>query len=207
MVTIVSHFKLAADVEITLTIEKSKFIAHIAPIRSEQEAKEIINSIKLLHPKANHHCYAYVLAQGKNLPIMNQSDDGEPSKTAGFPMLEQLKFANLIDVVAIVTRYFGGTLLGTGGLIRAYSGAVKAAIEAAHLTPTTLMTGYTLTTDYTSARQIEYLLTQSHAVIHSMTYLESVIFEFYTNDDSLVARLHQINEGQIPLTKTPEKWV
>ncbi|SET37736.1 YigZ family protein [Thorsellia anophelis] len=202
-----SHFKLIDSIEISSIIEKSKFIAYLSPIESEQAAKEIIYSVKNQHPKANHHCYAYLLTQGNQLPIMNQSDDGEPSKTAGFPMLEQLKSANLIDVIAVVTRYFGGTLLGTGGLIRAYSGAVKLAISEAKYTQTTLMYGYLLSTDYSNARQIEYLLNQSQTVIKEITYVDKVTFSFYTNDNSLILRLKQLDENNITIIQTPERWV
>ena len=107
-------------------IKKSRFICFLKRIETEEEAKAFIQQIKKEHWKANHNCSAFVL--GDHHEIQRSSDDGEPSGTAGVPMLEVLKKNDLINVCAVVTRYFGGTKLGAGGLIRAYSGSVAQAI-------------------------------------------------------------------------------
>lgn len=107
--------------------KKSRFIADIFPVKKEEEALEIIAGIKKKHYSARHHCFAYIL--GENNETERCSDDGEPSGTAGRPILDVLTGHGIRDAVAVVTRYFGGTLLGTGGLVRAYSSAVKAALE------------------------------------------------------------------------------
>ena len=108
-------------------VEKaSEFIADIVPVHSEEEAAAFIESIRKKYYDARHHCYAYILNDGS---IKRSSDDGEPSQTAGKPMMDILEAMGLTDVCAVVTRYFGGTLLGTGGLVRAYSGALKDGLE------------------------------------------------------------------------------
>ena len=109
--------------------KKSCFIGEVFPIKSEEEAQEHINAVRKKYYDARHHCYAYVI--GDNYEIMKQSDDGEPSQTAGMPILNVLKGQDIHDALMIVTRYFGGTLLGTGGLVRSYTNAAKAAIDSA----------------------------------------------------------------------------
>lgn len=109
------------------TEKKSVFIGYAAPVSSEEEARDFIASIKKKHADARHNVSAYVLGGG----IMHSSDDGEPSGTAGVPVLEVIKKSGVTNTVVVVTRYFGGILLGAGGLLRAYSTAARAAIDAA----------------------------------------------------------------------------
>lgn len=109
--------------------KKSRFIGQLAPASTEEEALAFIDSVRAEHRMARHNVYAYVLRNGR----VRYTDDGEPSGTAGMPTLEALQHAQLEDVAVVVTRYFGGTLLGTGGLVRAYTAATCAAIEAARI--------------------------------------------------------------------------
>ncbi|MDO8152569.1 YigZ family protein [Isoptericola sp. b408] len=120
---------LADPVDHELVIKKSRFLAHLAPVASETEADAVIAAVRKQHWDARHHCVAMVL--GTHADSQRSSDDGEPSGTAGVPMLEVLRHRRLTDVVAVVTRYFGGVLLGAGGLVRAYSAAVAGAVDAA----------------------------------------------------------------------------
>lgn len=115
--------------EATVVLKKSSFIADLYFVSSEVEASEKLNMIKKKYHDAKHHCFAYVIGEKQN--IVKSSDDGEPSGTAGHPILDILKGENLTNVIAIVTRYFGGTLLGTGGLVTMYSDAVKEALKKA----------------------------------------------------------------------------
>jgi uncharacterized YigZ family protein len=110
--------------------KRSRFIASLAPVQNEEQAIEHINRIKSENRKARHNVYAYILRDGNT---SRYSDDGEPQGTGGVPVLETLRGAGLTDVCVVVTRYFGGILLGTGGLARAYSGACKAAVDNAHI--------------------------------------------------------------------------
>lgn len=135
--------------------KKSRFIANIFPVKTEEEALEKIAEMKKKYYDARHNCYAYII--GDNHEMERSSDDGEPSGTAGRPMLEVLTGLGICDVVAVVTRYFGGTLLGTGGLVRAYSGAMKEGLANCVLLEQA--NGYLLRvgTDYNDIGKIQYL--------------------------------------------------
>lgn len=120
-------FTLSTYIEAELKEKKSRFIAHLNPAKSEQEALQFIADIKKKNATARHNVYAYILGDG----TARYTDDGEPHHTAGLPILELLKHEDIQNVVCVVTRYFGGILLGTGGLVRAYTGSVKSALEKA----------------------------------------------------------------------------
>ena len=106
-----------------IIMKKSRFIAYVSPVETEDEAIAFIDGIRKKHWDATHNCYAYII--GNRNPIMRFSDDGEPSQTAGKPMLDVLTAKELCNLVVVVTRYFGGTLLGTGGLVKAYRSAIR----------------------------------------------------------------------------------
>ncbi|GAB2024774.1 YigZ family protein [Lactovum odontotermitis] len=118
---------ISKDCSHEIEIKKSRFICQLKRVKSEDEARDFISAVKKQHYKANHNCSAFVL--GNKQEIQRTSDDGEPSGTAGVPMLEVLKKREITDVCAVVTRYFGGVKLGAGGLIRAYAGAVAQALD------------------------------------------------------------------------------
>lgn len=156
-------------------INKSRFIAHIKPISSEDEAKAFINEMKQTHKEANHNCSAYTV--GDQMNIQKANDDGEPSGTAGVPMLEILKKLDVHDVCVVVTRYFGGIKLGGGGLIRAYSGAVRDVIydigrvELRDAIPTTVTINYDLTGKF------EYELASTSYILRDTTYTDKVSYQ------------------------------
>ncbi|MEO7261725.1 MAG: YigZ family protein [Jatrophihabitantaceae bacterium] len=124
-----SYLTLAGDVHAELEVKRSRFLATVRRVPDEAAALELVAEHRRLHHAAGHHCSAFVI--GPNQALVRVSDDGEPGGTAGLPMLNVLTGQDLSDVAAVVTRYFGGTLLGAGGLVRAYSGAVSAALEGA----------------------------------------------------------------------------
>ena len=138
--------------------KKSRFIATVKPVKTEEEALELIETLKKKYWDATHNCFAYIIGEGA--PLKRCSDDGEPSGTAGRPMLDVLEGEALRDVCVVVTRYFGGTLLGTGGLVRAYSGAVRAGLEASVLITRQKGVKLQVGTDYTGLGKIQYLLGQ-----------------------------------------------
>ncbi|MCL1816748.1 MAG: YigZ family protein [Clostridiales bacterium] len=123
------YYSVAAEAEADFVEKKSRFIGRVKPVTSEAAAKEFIESVRMMHREANHHVYAFVI--GANGEIQRSSDDGEPAGTAGRPVLETLKQSGLQNVALVVTRYFGGILLGAGGLTRAYGRAAAKAIEQA----------------------------------------------------------------------------
>lgn len=122
---------IARAVQAEIEAKRSRFLCDLVPVVSEDEARAVVERARKEHWDARHHCSAFVL--GPAADIRRSNDDGEPSGTAGTPMLDVLTGADLTDVVAVVTRWFGGTLLGTGGLVKAYSDAVRAALDEAHL--------------------------------------------------------------------------
>lgn len=116
-----------------IVVKRSRFIARIDRADSDEQARAVISEVRSAMPDARHHCTAFIVPSEGALPISRSSDDGEPSGTAGRPMLDVLSGVPLVGAVAVVTRYFGGTLLGTGGLVRAYSQAMREALEGAQL--------------------------------------------------------------------------
>ncbi|MDM5340080.1 YigZ family protein [Fictibacillus enclensis] len=155
-----------------IVIERSRFIAHIARAATEEEANEFIQSIKKRHHSANHNCSAYLI--GEHDQIQKANDDGEPSGTAGVPMLEVLKKRRLKDVVVVVTRYFGGIKLGAGGLIRAYGKSVSEGLNAIGVVERKLMQMVHIKIDYTLLGKVENELRSSPYLIKEINYLEQV---------------------------------
>ncbi|MCU9612994.1 YigZ family protein [Caldibacillus lycopersici] len=160
-----------------IVIQKSRFIAHIKRVESEQEAQEFIQQIKKQHYNATHNCSAYLI--GEHDQIQKANDDGEPSGTAGVPMLEVLKKRNVKDSVVVVTRYFGGIKLGAGGLIRAYGKATSEGLTAVGLVERKLMRVMHTTIDYTWLGKVENELRSSIYQVKDIHYLEKVEIETY----------------------------
>lgn len=152
--------------------KKSRFIAHVYPITQEAQALEIIETCKKKYWDARHNCYAYVI--GRNQELQRFSDDGEPSGTAGKPILEVLLGKELHNTLVIVTRYFGGILLGTGGLVRAYSAATKAGLENSVITEKCLGKKMLIQTDYNGLGKIQYILAEMDLPILNTEYTDSV---------------------------------
>jgi uncharacterized YigZ family protein len=140
-------------------IKKSRFIANVASVQSGDEAWSFIEQIRAEHSDATHNCFAFNAGL-----VQRMSDDGEPSGTAGRPILDVLAKQGLSDTVIVVTRYFGGTLLGSGGLIRAYSQAAVAGVEAAGVTTAVLAIDLAITLDYTLVGKVQHLLARSRAL-------------------------------------------
>ena len=148
----------------------SRFIAYAYPISSQEAFKEKLNAIKKEHPKATHHCFAYRIGLGKN--IFRVSDDGEPSGSAGKPILGQIDSKDLTDVVVFVVRYFGGTLLGVPGLINAYKTATALALQLTPITMKSITERYTLQFDYTKMNEVMNIIrTCQCAVVENETQL------------------------------------
>ena len=151
--------------------KKSRFIAQLAPVRSEEEALAFVAAAKKKYWDARHNCFAYVI--GDRGQLKRCSDDGEPQGTAGRPMLDVLEGGGLTNVVCVVTRYFGGVLLGTGGLVRAYSGAVREGLADCRVMTQRQGVLLTVRTDYTDLGRIQYLLGQSGIPVLDSSYAEA----------------------------------
>lgn len=155
--------------------KKSRFIATTLPISSQEEALEFIEQMKKKYWDARHNCYAYVL--GDRHEIQRFSDDGEPGGTAGKPMLDVLLGEDIHNMAVVVTRYFGGTLLGTGGLVRAYSGSVKEGLAHSVILEKSSGKKLLLTTNYSDLGKVQYLLLENSIPILSEDYGADVCFE------------------------------
>lgn len=164
--------------ESEITIQKSRFITYINRAESEQEAHAFIDDIKSKHKSANHNCSAYMIGQHDN--IQKANDDGEPSGTAGVPMLEVLKKQGLKDTVVVVTRYFGGIKLGGGGLIRAYGKATTEGIQAAKIVQRKLHHLMKVSVDYTWLGKVENEVRGSVYTLDRIEYAESVEIYIFT---------------------------
>ena len=151
--------------------KKSRFIAQLCPVTEEEQAVEFINAVKAQNRKARHNVYAYILRKDN---ISRYSDDGEPQGTGGVPVLETLKSAGLTDVCCVVTRYFGGVLLGTGGLARAYSGSCKLAVNAAQIMEICRCSKFDITCDYDLYGRLTRLLPEYGAKTLAEDFAENV---------------------------------
>lgn len=152
--------------------KKSRFIAQVFPVKTEEEVTQILEATRKKYWDARHNCYAFVL--GADGGISRCSDDGEPSGTAGRPILEVLTKRELKDVLVIVTRYFGGTLLGTGGLVRAYSQAAQAGLAASRIITKQAGIRMTIDTDYNGIGKLQYVAAQLEAAVLNTLYTDKV---------------------------------
>ncbi|MDY2818675.1 MAG: YigZ family protein [Hominisplanchenecus sp.] len=173
--------------------KKSRFIATVRPVESEEEASSFIAEMKKKYWNATHNCSAFVV--GEHNEIQRSNDDGEPSGTAGHPMLDVLLGEGIHNAAVVVTRYFGGTLLGTGGLVRAYSRSVQAGL--AGCTVLVKKKGFLLRmeTDYTGIGKIQYILGQRGLLITGSEYTDKVTVETLVPEAELSSLKEEITEG------------
>ncbi|MDE5414030.1 YigZ family protein [Alkalihalobacterium chitinilyticum] len=180
-----------------INIQRSRFITYIDRATTEAEAQQFIEKIKKKHWDATHNCSAYLI--GENDEIQRANDDGEPSGTAGVPILEVLKKRGLKDTVVVVTRYFGGIKLGAGGLIRAYGGATSEGLNAVGIVERKLMQVMHTTIDYHWLGKVENELRQSPYILKGINYLEQVEVQAYVKKeatDKFVDWMTNLTSGQ-----------
>lgn len=172
--------------------KKSRFIANVFDVHTEEEAGQIIADIRKKYWDARHNCYAYVI--GDNNEVQKFSDDGEPSQTAGKPIMDIITKEGVHNCMIIVTRYFGGTLLGTGGLIRAYQGASKEGLLASTLVNSEEGIRASIDTDYNNVGKIQYICGQMDVDIVQTDYTENVHMEVLMSQDKYVHFVHRITD-------------
>ncbi|ACS79532.1 YigZ family protein [Maridesulfovibrio salexigens] len=175
------------------SIKKSRFICDIKTVSTREEAKEFIASIKSEFPDARHHCSAFI-AGPPQTGGMGMSDDGEPQGTAGKPMLQVLQGSGIGDIAAVVTRYFGGIKLGTGGLVRAYSGAVQQGLEALEVVMKVPMRILTLEISYAQEGMLRRMLDEYRAEIEEQSFGASLMFTLIMPSDQVEAFCARIIE-------------
>ena len=186
--------------------KKSRFIGHVKPVKTQQEATEFINSLKSKYWDATHNVYAYVLRENN---ICRSSDDGEPSGTAGVPVLDVLLKEQLVDVCVVVTRYFGGTLLGAGGLVRAYSHGSKIAVESGGIITMAPCKIMTVSVNYSFYDRMNILLADSGANVIESNFSDVVNIKFSIkadNKDVLADKLTQQSNGKYSLKEIGEEF-
>ena len=188
------------------TEKRSRFIGYVKPVKTEAEATEFINSIRSKHWDARHNVYAYSLREGN---IKRYSDDGEPSGTAGMPVLDVITKNEVYDVCVVVTRYFGGVLLGTGGLVRAYSQGSKIALEAGQVVLMQNCLVCSLTCLYNQYGKISSLIPDNGGVIDDSVFETDVKLSFHIKPDGLPAlnkKLADLTSGEIQAISDSEQY-
>ena len=186
-----NYYTVSEAAEASFIEKRSEFIGYIAPVKTDEESVNFINTIKAKHRKAKHNVYAYILRRDN---ISRYSDDGEPQGTAGVPVLDVLQKRGLTDVCVVVTRYFGGILLGGGGLVRAYSHAASLACDAAHTMDMCLCHRLKICTDYGMYGKLTYILPNFETITVNSDFADSVTLELLVLSEKLSALISEITE-------------
>lgn len=193
----VEDLRLARAVVTETDVRRSRFVTWLRRVEDEAGARAVVAEARAAHPAARHHCSAFILDVPGAIRTERSSDDGEPAGTAGMPMLEVLRGAGLTDVCAVVTRYFGGIKLGTGGLVRAYSDAVRTALAEAELVTAERLALWAVELPHADAGRIEAELHAAGVLVHDVAYGTAVTLTLATADgDGLAARLAALTAGR-----------
>ncbi len=202
-----NYYTLAKETITELEIKKSKFIGYVKGTASEEEALAYIASIKKQHREATHHCSAFRIAG--RLPLERYDDDGEPSKTAGLPMLSVLQGRELWNVTAVVVRYFGGTLLGTGGLTRAYSDSVRESLAVNFPVYRQMFSILQLDCPYHWNDKVSYELDRQGISVGQIDYSDRVRYELFIekeNTAQVQSKFRELTDGQAEIVCIGEQY-
>lgn len=186
--------------------KRSRFIGYAKPVKTQEEAMNFINTIRSKHWDATHNVYAYILREGQT---RRYSDDGEPSGTAGVPVLDVLIKENITDCVVVATRYFGGVLLGAGGLVRAYSHTSKIAVDAAGIIKMSVCSVMKVMCDYNFYGRLSSLIPEYGGIVENTDFGENVTVEFYlpkVNEGIFNVKLIDVSFGKFIAEKITEKY-
>ena len=197
---------IAGRCEARFIEKKSEFIGYLAPVSTEEEAVKFVAEIRALHPKARHNCYAYILRENNTA---RHSDDGEPQGTAGAPIFEVLRKEGLTDVACVVTRYFGGILLGAGGLTRAYAKAAKDAVSAAQIKLPAEAVLLEISLDYSLYGRLAAIFAEFGAKVQSEDFSEQVKVTVYVRTElceELKNRLTDACNGKAAFEENGKMW-
>lgn len=186
-----NYYTISKPANASFIEKRSEFIGYIAPVKTNDEAVDFVHSIKAMHRKAKHNVYAYILRDDN---ISRYSDDGEPQGTAGVPVLDVLQKRGLTDVCVVVTRYFGGILLGGGGLVRAYSHAASLACDSAHIMNMCLCRRLKIKTDYGMYGKISYILPNYDTITVNSDFGTEITLEILVLSEKKDALLNDITE-------------
>ena len=203
-----SYLTVARDGTAEIEVKRSRFIGQVSRVTTEEQARAVLERVRKGHWDARHNCSALVL--GPDAAVTRSSDDGEPSGTAGAPMLEVLRGRRVSDVVAVVTRYFGGVLLGAGGLVRAYSDAVRAALDASGVLERRLLRLYDVEAEHALAGRLENDLRARGVLVRGVHYAEVVTLHLGVDagdEEELHALLAKLTGGASALRPAGSAWV
>ena len=179
-------------------INKSRFIGYGAPAASEEEALGFLADVRSAHKDASHHCYAYII--GANMGVMRYSDDGEPGGTAGMPIIEVMKARQVTNACVVVVRYFGGVLLGAGGLTRAYSQGAATAINAAGVGEVSPTRWYLMEVPYPMLGRVEYLLKSLPVIVEDKQFSDAIVMTLIVrarDDEAFLSAVTSGTDGRI----------
>ena len=191
-------------------IKKSRFIGHGSPAATEREALDFLAGIRAQHRDASHHCWAYII--GTNAGIMRYSDDGEPGGTAGLPIMEVLKARGVVNCAVVVTRYFGGVLLGASGLVRAYTQGAKTALDAAGVVVMERSARFWVGVEYSLWDRVEHYLQSAPVRCEQVEFAATVTATLLTrkrDEDAVFQALTALTDGQaalLPLEECDGDW-
>jgi uncharacterized YigZ family protein len=203
-----SYLTIARPGDAEIEVKRSRFLARVRRVPDESGAREVVERARKEHWDAGHHCSAFVV--GPDGATQRSHDDGEPGGTAGAPMLEVLRGHGVSDVVAVVTRYFGGTLLGAGGLVRAYSDAVRAALEEAGVVHRQRMQLVELLTTPAEAGRLEHDLRSRDVVVRRVSYADPVVVTAavpVTAVEQLRSTVAALTSGEVRVHTTTTEWM
>ncbi len=195
------------DAEAEMIERKSRFIGYCRPIKNQDEAIGFINEIRAMHRQATHNVYAYVLREDN---IMRYSDDGEPAGTAGVPVLEVIKKEGLTDICVVVTRYFGGILLGAGGLVRAYGKSAKLGIDEAKRIEKIYCKLYLIRCDYSTYGKLEYTINTEGYILKDCAFENDVCMTVGVKpeeENAFLKAVADISGGSAKLSELPGEYI
>ncbi|MBE7034195.1 MAG: YigZ family protein [Ruminococcaceae bacterium] len=195
------------DASAEMIERKSRFIGYCRPVKNQDEAIDFINEIRAMHRQATHNVYAYVLREDN---IMRYSDDGEPAGTAGVPVLEVIKKEGLTDICVVVTRYFGGILLGAGGLVRAYGKSAKLGIDAAERVEKIYCKLYLIRCDYSTYGKLEYAINTDGYILKDCAFENDVCMTVGVKpeqENAFLKTVADISGGSAKLSELPGEYI
>lgn len=201
-------YKTVSKISESMIVEKkSKFIASVFPVDNEPKALEYLASVKAKYPDARHHVYAYIIDENN---IFRYTDDGEPSGTAGMPVLDTIRKEGLVDVLVVVTRYFGGTLLGTGGLVHAYGTSARDGLKKSEIVTRCLCNIVSVGVDYSLSGKIQYKIANDNCILDNTEYDEGVTFYVCCkpeDTEKFMADVTDITNGKAVLTVCDSRYI
>ncbi len=202
-----SYKTLRAENAAEFVINKSRFIGCGCPCQTEEEALSFLARVRQRHKDATHNCYAYII--GMNAGVMRYSDDGEPGGTAGLPIIEVMKARGVVNCAVVVTRYFGGVLLGAGGLVRAYAQGSKAALDAAGVVRMEKSASYLVEVDYSTWQRLSYFLRLAPCIVNHTEFTDRVLCTLMvrqTDEERLLLEIARVCDGKAETLKDGELY-